>query len=111
MKKEEAVQIIKHTFYHLIFEENLKIGTTDILLYFPTMKIAVLESSGNFSSIDNDNVKSLNEHVIKKELNALPVYLDLDDEDFSIGFVLNEILLEGRFLPGHVILDEEKNSK
>lgn len=43
MNKQEAIEIIKNSFYHLVFEENVKVGSIDILLYFPSIGIAILE--------------------------------------------------------------------
>lgn len=108
MNQTEALDVIKNTFYHLIFEENIKVGTTEVLLYFPTMGIAILESSENKSHIDSENVEHLDEHLIRKELDAEPIYLDMDAPDFSIGFVLNEILLQVGFVPKIDSVDERK---
>jgi hypothetical protein len=107
--KAEAIEIIKNTFYHLIFEEEIKIGTGEVLLYFPTMGIAVLESSEEHSKLDIEIVQCMHEHLIRRELNAKPVYLNLEEPGFSIGFVLNEILLEGRLFPGVQQSDEGRN--
>lgn len=41
----------------------------------------------------------MDELYIKKELEAKPIYLDLEEDKFNIGFVINDILLEARFAP------------
>lgn len=100
MEKAEALEIIKNSFLHLIYEENLMVNSREVLLYFPTIGIAVLEpKDGMRSHVDNDNIEGMDELYIKKELSAKPVYLDLEEENFSIGYVINDILLEGRFVP------------
>jgi hypothetical protein len=97
LDKAEVLNIIKNTFYHLIVEENLKVGSTEVLLYFPSMKIAILESSKNIHKFDDENVQDMNELLIKKTLGATPIYLNMEEPDFSIGFLLNEILMETGF--------------
>lgn len=41
----------------------------------------------------------MDELYIKKELEAKPIYLDLEEDKFNVGFVINDILLEARFAP------------
>ncbi|MFE4029306.1 hypothetical protein ACFX4N_24450 [Priestia sp. YIM B13551] len=100
MNKLEAVEIIKHAFIHLMYEENVKVGSTNILLYFPTIGIALVEPKRDREDLQNDNVEDLDELYIKKELKARQIVVDFEDKDFSVGYIINDILLEARFVPG-----------
>ncbi|UOE58212.1 hypothetical protein [Cytobacillus oceanisediminis] len=106
MNKHEALQIIKDTFGHFIYEENLMIGTTEVLLYFPTMGIAILESEDKV--ISNNKVEDLNEHLIRKELDAKPIYLNLEQNN-PIGFILNDIIIEAGFIPTDLNIEGTNN--
>ncbi|BCT30417.1 hypothetical protein BVAD3_40910 (plasmid) [Bacillus velezensis] len=46
-----------------------------------------------------ENIESFNKLKIQKELNAKPIYLDINDDNFNIGYVINDILLEAGFVP------------
>ncbi|MEK1828892.1 hypothetical protein AAAC51_07025 [Priestia megaterium] len=99
MDKSEAVEIIKHAFIHLMYDEDMQVGSTNVLLYFPTIGIAVVEPKKDRPDLDNENVQDLEELYIKKELGAKVVPLDVEEEGFSVGFVINDILLEAQFAP------------
>ncbi len=43
---------------------------------------------------------------IKLNINAKTIYLDLEEEDFNIGFVINDILLEARFAPSEQFMED-----
>lgn len=106
MNKQDAIEIIRNSFLHLMFEENIKVGSIDILLYFPSIGIAVLEPNKDRKHIQNeDNIEDMDELYIKKELKAKPIYLDLEEDKFNIGFVINDILLEARFAPSENFLE------
>ncbi|HDR4736905.1 TPA: hypothetical protein QCR36_003956 [Bacillus cereus] len=106
MNKQEAIEIIKNSFYHLMFEENVKVGSIDILLYFPSIGIAILEPKKDRKHLLlEDNIEDMDELYIKKELEAKPIYLDLEEDKFNIGFVINDILLEARFAPSENFLE------
>lgn len=95
----DAIEVLITSFCHLNFEENIWIGNTEILLYFPTIGIAILESSPEKSRFINDKLEDISEYMIRKKLNAEAIYLDVDDEDFCIGLIINELLLKGGFVP------------
>jgi hypothetical protein len=100
MKKEEALEVIRTTFVHLFCEENVEIGNTTALLYFPSMGIAIIEVDENKRQILNDdNVEDMDAMLIKREAGAEPVYLDLEEENFNIGLVIHDILMAARFEP------------
>ncbi len=106
MNKQEAIEIIKNSFLHLMFEENVKVGSIDILLYFPSIGIAILEPKKDRKHLLlEDNIEDMDELYIKKELEAKPIYLDLEEDKFNVGFVINDILLEARFAPSENFLE------
>ncbi|MEX3713409.1 hypothetical protein ABFV99_13475 [Cytobacillus horneckiae] len=98
MEKAEALEIIKSSFLHLIYEENLVVCSREVLLYFPSIGIAIIEPKDDRRT-DNENIEDMDELYIKKELLAKPIYLDVNDKDFNVGYVINDILLEARFAP------------
>lgn len=99
MDKNTAVEIIKNAFIHLIFEENVSIGNRVALLYFPSISIALFEEEENNPIFEQENVESLDDLILKKKFEAKPVYLNLFEKDFSVGLVINDILLEAGFTP------------
>lgn len=83
-----------------MYEEDIKIGSTEVLLYFPTIGIVIIEPKRDRPDIlDNENVEDMDELYIKRELGARPIYLDLEEDDFNVGNIINDILLEARFAP------------
>ncbi|MES9681721.1 hypothetical protein ABWK22_02150 [Gottfriedia acidiceleris] len=106
INKQDALEIIKNSFLHLIYEENIKVGPIDVLLYFPSIGIAVIEPDQDRLHIrDDENIEDMNELYIKKELKAKPIYLDVNEKNFSVGYVINDILLEARFAPSENFLE------
>lgn len=100
MNKDEALEVIKNSFHHLIFEENIKVGNIEVLLYFPSLGLAIMEPDRDrMQALNNENVENMDEFILKRELSAKPLYLDLEEKDFNIGYVINDILLEARFAP------------
>ena len=94
------MEIIRNSFIHLMYEENIKIGSTEVLLYFPTIGIAIIVPKKDRPDIrDNDNVEDMDELYIKRELGARPIYLDLEEKNFNVGYIINDILLLARFAP------------
>lgn len=96
---QEAIEIIKNSFCHLIYEENVQIGQFKIPLYFPSINIAILERRTVKESIENEKVECLVELAIQKELSAKAIYLNMHENNFNIGYVVNDILLEAGFIP------------
>jgi predicted P-loop ATPase len=77
-----------------------------VLLYFPSIGIAIIEPKIDRRHILNEeNIKDMDELYIKKELNAKPIYLDLKEDKFNIGYVINDILLEAKFAPSENFLE------
>ncbi|MED2091773.1 hypothetical protein P4V66_29990, partial [Bacillus thuringiensis] len=65
MNKQEAIEIIKNSFLHLMFEENVKVGSIDILLYFPSIGIAILEPKKDRKHLLlEDNIEDMDELYI-----------------------------------------------
>ncbi|MFE7821413.1 hypothetical protein ACFU1R_24835 [Priestia megaterium] len=100
INKSEVLEIIRNSFFHLMYEEDIKIGSTEVLLYFPTIGIVIIEPKRDRPDIlDNENVEDMDELYIKRELGARPIYLDLEEDDFNVGNIINDILLEASFAP------------
>lgn len=100
---QEAIGIIKNAFCHLIYDEDIKIGEIKVLLHFPSIGIAVLEESCNCSG--NESVACIEDLIVQKELGAKSIYLNMKEKNFNIGYVINDILIEAKFVPG----DENDN--
>lgn len=101
LSKKDAIEIIRNSFSHLFYDENIKAGPVDVLLYFPTIGIAIVEMESE-KSLNYDNVEDMNALYIKKELCAKPIYLNLNEPNFNIGYIINDILLEARFEPDDI---------
>lgn len=108
LKITDALEVLITSFCHLNFEENIWIGTLEILLYFPSIGIAIMESSPEKSTFINDKLENISEYMIRKKLNAEVIYLDVDDEDFCIGLIINELLLKAGFVPSSKKLTDSK---
>lgn len=109
MNKEQVLEIIENSFMHLQYEKNIKVGNIEVLIYFPTAGVAVLESSKDVKS--DEDVVDFKEAMIRKELSAEPIYLDMHDDNFNIGYVINDILLTAEFVPTIEIDINENDGK
>lgn len=105
MTKEQTIKIIENAFCHLIYDKNIKVNNIEVLIHFPTIGIALLDES---PELDNDAIKDFNELLLMKEINAKPVYLDYDNNNFDVGYVINEILMEAEFVPSIDLESEEQ---
>lgn len=100
MNKKDTLDIVKKAFHHMFVEENIQVGNISVLLYFPTMSIALLDlESKNAAIVDDPNIEDMDSLLIKKELGAKTVYLDMNEEDFNVGFVINDIITTAEMLP------------
>lgn len=99
----DVVSIIERSFTHLFYEKNLHIGNIEILLYFPTIGIAILEDINSDKGEDENVVNNLSEIVIEKELGADVIYLNTNHKNFNVGDIINDILLLAEFEPREIM--------
>lgn len=111
MNKEQVLEIVKGSFMHLMHEENVQVCHINVLLYFPTIGIALVElDEAKKQVLDNDDIEDMNQLLLKKELEARPVYIDFSDENFHVGHVINDILMEAQFVPGDSFFENKSNT-
>lgn len=100
MMISECVSVIEKSFQHLFYEKSLFIGHVEVLIHFPSIGIAVLEESNNN---DNEDIDSLIDRLVHKELNAKAIYINSKESNFNVGNVINDILLTSGFEPGKTV--------
>lgn len=94
---EESVEIIKASFSHLIYEEKKVFGDAHALLYFPSIGIGVFEADSEMKEQKIEKSLKTFSRVLNK--NFVPVFINVAEEGFNVGQVIQDILLEGRFAP------------
>lgn len=100
MKKEHMLEIIKGSFMHFLYEEDIEVGHIHVLLHFPTLGIALVELLDHKRHIlDTEDVEDMDELILQKELNSKPIYVDFNSPDLHVGHLINDILMEGQFVP------------
>lgn len=98
MNIDESVKIIRAAFSHLIFEENQVFGDANALLYFPSIGIGVFEADNEMEEFRVKEVLAMKSVYTAEKIK--PIFINIKEENYNVGQVIQDILLEGRFAPG-----------